>query len=170
MSKIASFYGTQMSSNSIAAEAIQKEFGSESIIALYDISKTELSDFDDYSYMILSSPIFHIGELQSDWEDFYDDLDSINFKSKKIAYFEIGDRVSYPSTFPKVRGIMKEKISELGGKTVSYWSNNSYELADSKTVRDRNFVGLTLDEDNQFESKQQRLKSWVAQLKQKFAL
>lgn len=170
MSKIALFYGTQTSNTQTAAEAIHREFEGENIVTLYDISKTEFSDFVNYSYIIIGCPTWNVGELQSDWEDFYDELNNIDFSSKKVAYFGTGDQVGYPDTFQDAIGILEEKISELGGETVGYWSTDSYEFTNSKAVRDGKFVGLALDEDNQSELTQQRIKSWVAQLKQKFAL
>lgn len=51
-----------------------------------------------------------------------------------------------------------------------YGSTEGYDFTESKAVRDGKFVGLALDEDNQSELTQQRIKTWVAQLKQKFAL
>ncbi len=67
-------------------------------------------------------------------------------------------------------GILEEKISELGGETVGYWSTDGYEFTDSKAVRDGKFVGLALDEDNQSQLTNERIKAWVSQLKQKFDL
>lgn len=170
MSKIALFYGTQTSNTQTAAEAIQREFGGDNIVILYDISKTELSDFSNYNYIIIGCPTWNIGELQSDWEDFYDELNKIDFSGKKVAYFGAGDQVDYPYSFQDAMGILEEKISELGGETVGYWSTDSYEFTDSKAVRDGKFVGLALDEDNQSELTNDRIKAWVAQLQQEFEI
>ncbi len=62
--------------------------------------------------------------------------------------------------------MLSEKISELGGTTVGYWSTDGYEFTDSKALRDGKFVGLALDEANQSDLTQERIKAWVAQLKQ----
>lgn len=66
--------------------------------------------------------------------------------------------------------MLSEKISELGGTTVGYWSTDGYEFTDSKALRDGKFVGLALDEANQSDLTQERIKAWVAQLKQEFGL
>lgn len=170
MTKIGLFYGTQTSNTQTAAEVIQKEFGGDGVVTLYDISKTEPADFATYSYIIIGCPTWNIGELQSDWEDFYDQLDNIDFNAKKVAYFGTGDQVGYPGTFQDAMGILEEKVSELGGKTVGYWSTDGYEFTDSKAVHDGKFVGLALDEDNQSELTNERIKAWVSQLKQEFGL
>lgn len=65
-------------------------------------------------------------------------------------------------------GILEEKVSELGGETVGYWSTDGYEFTDSKALRDGKFVGLALDEDNQSELTNERIKAWVFQLQQEF--
>ena len=171
MAKIGLFYGTQTSNTQTAAELIQKEFGGDSVVVLQDISQAEPGDFSEYQYIIIACPTWNVGELQSDWESFYDDqLDNIDFSGKKVAYFGEGDQIGYPDTFQDAMGILEEKISELGGETVGYWSTEGYEFSDSKALRDGKFVGLALDEDNQSELTEERIKAWVAQLKTEFGL
>jgi flavodoxin I len=170
MTKIGLFYGTQTSNTQTAAEIIQKEFGGNSVVALYDISKAEPSDLEGYEYIIIGCPTWNIGELQSDWENFYDELDNIDFGGKKVAYFGEGGSVGYPDTFQDAMGMLEEKITEQGGETVGYWSTDGYKFTDSKALRDGKFVGLALDEDNQSDLTDERIKVWVAQLKQEFGL
>jgi flavodoxin I len=170
MAKIGLFYGTQTSNTQTAAEMIQKEFGGDGIVDLYDISQTEPSDFEGYGYIIIGCPTWNVGELQSDWEDFYDELGNIDFADKKVAYFGEGDEAGYPDTFQDAMGMLEEKISELGGETVGYWSTEGYEFSDSKALCDGKFVGLALDEDNQSDLTEERIKAWVAQLKQELGV
>lgn len=169
MAKIGLFYGTQTGNTQTEAELIQKEFGGDSVVDIYDISKVESSDFENYNYIIIGCPTWNVGELQYDWNNFFDELDNIDFNGKKVAYFGVGDQNGYPDSFQDAMGILEEKISELGGETVGYWSTEGYDFTESKAVRDGKFVGLALDEDNQSELTQQRIKTWVAQLKQEFA-
>jgi len=170
MTKIGLFYGTQTSNTQTAAETIQKEFGGDGIVTLHDISQAEPGDLESYDNIIVGCPTWNIGELQSDWDRFYDELSNINFSGKKIAYFGEGDQVGYPDTFQDAMGILEETISELGGKTVGYWSTDGYEFNESKALRHEKFVGLALDEDNQPELTEERIKDWVAQLKVEFGL
>lgn len=67
-------------------------------------------------------------------------------------------------------GILEEKISEQGGTTVGYWSKDGYDFNESKALRDGKFVGLALDEDNQSDLTEERIKAWVTQLKKEFSL
>jgi flavodoxin I len=171
MAKIGLFYGTQTSNTQTVAELIQKEFGGDDVVTIQDISRTEPTDFDEYQIVIIGCPTWNVGEIQSDWESFYDDqLGSVDFSGKKVAYFGEGDQIGYPDTFQDAMGMLEEKISELGGETVGYWSTEGYDFNDSKALRDDKFVGLALDEDNQSELTEERTKSWIAQLKLEFGM
>lgn len=67
-------------------------------------------------------------------------------------------------------GMLEEKIAALGGKTVGYWSSDDYDYESSKAERNGKFVGLALDEDNQSELTDSRIKQWVEQLKTEFSI
>ncbi|WP_199250453.1 flavodoxin FldA [[Phormidium] sp. ETS-05] len=169
MGKIGLFYGTQTGNTQNIAELIQKQFGGD-LVDLQDIADTEPDDFAPYDCIIVGCPTWNIGELQSDWEGFYDELDGVNFSGKKVAYFGAGDQVGYGDNFQDAMGILEEKISGLGGKTVGYWPTDGYDFNESKAVRNGKFVGLAIDEDNQSELTDSRIKSWVSQLKREFGL
>jgi flavodoxin I len=170
MSKIGLFYGTQTGNTQAIAELIQKEFGGKTYVDLHDIVDATPDDFSAYTWLIIGCPTWNIGELQSDWDGFYDDLDNIDFSGKKVAYFGAGDQIGYADNFQDAMGILEEKISALGSTTVGYWPTDGYDFNDSKAVRDGKFVGLALDEDNQAELTDERVKYWVTQLKTEFSL
>ncbi|MBF2047674.1 flavodoxin FldA [Leptolyngbya sp. NK1-12] len=169
MAKIGLFYGTQTGNTQTAAEMIQKELGSN-VVDLHDVANASTDDFAEYEYLIIGCPTWNVGELQADWEGFYEELDSIDFSGKKVAYFGPGDQVGYSDNFQDAMGILEEKISELGGQTVGYWPTDGYDFSDSKAVRNGKFVGLALDDDNQSELTAGRIKQWVAQLRQEFGV
>jgi flavodoxin I len=170
MAKIGLFYGTQTGNTQTAAEFIQKEFGGDSVVEVYDISGADANDLQQYEYLIIGCPTWNIGDLQADWERVYDELDTIDFNGKKVAYFGAGDQIGYADNFQDAMGILEEKISSLGGKTVGYWPTDGYEHSESKAVKNGKFVGLAIDEDNQSDLTDTRIKTWVAQLKQEFGV
>jgi flavodoxin I len=170
MVKIGLFFGTQTGNTQTIAEGIQKEFGGDSVVELYDISGADPSDFAGYTCLIIGCPTWNVGELQADWEGFYDELDAIDFSGKKVAYFGAGDQIGYSDNFQDAMGILEEKISEHGGTTVGYWPIDGYDFSESKAVKNGKFVGLALDEDNQSELTDERVKTWVAQLKREFGV
>jgi flavodoxin I len=170
MSRIGLFFGSTTGKTELVAETIQKEFGGDDVVTLHNIMDADEDDFADYQYLIIGCPTWNIGELQSDWEGFFPELDDIDFNGKKVAYFGTGDQIGYADNFQDAMGILEEKITELGGTTVGYWSTDGYDFNESKAVKNGKFVGLALDEDNQSDLTDERIKGWVAQLKKEFGL
>lgn len=127
---------------------VRDELG-DSLVDLHDISQANASDFEEYECLIIGCPTWNIGELQSDWEGFFPELDAIAFQGKQVAYFGTGDQLGYADNFMDAIGILEAKITEQGGKTVGYWSTDGYDFSESKAVQNGTFVGLAIDEDNQ---------------------
>jgi flavodoxin I len=169
MAKIGLFFGTQTGNTESAAEEIQKIFGSR-LVDLHDVAKADASDLVGYDCLIIGCPTWNIGELQSDWEGLFPEFDDLDFSGKKVAYFGCGDQVGYADNFLDAIGILEEKITERGGKTVGYWSTEGYDFDTSKAVRNGKFVGLALDDTNQSDLTEQRLKKWVTLLRIEFGV
>ncbi len=170
MAKIGLFYGTQTGNTENIAESIQSLLGGGDIVDLHDVADIEPSDFENYDYLILGCPTWNIGELQSDWEGLYEDLDEVDFQGKKVAYFGAGDQIGYADNFQDAMGILEEKISANGGQTVGHWPAEGYDFNESKALKNGKFVGLAIDEDNQSELTDSRIESWVAQLQSEFGV
>ncbi|HSM83335.1 MAG TPA: flavodoxin FldA [Nodosilinea sp.] len=170
MTKIGLFFGTQTGNTETLAAAIQAEFGGDGVVTLHDIADASPEDFADYACLIIGCPTWNIGELQADWEGFYDELEAVDFSGKQVAYFGAGDQVGYADNFQDAMGILAEKITGLGATTVGHWPTDGYDFDASRAVQDGKFVGLALDEDNQPELTRDRITTWVAQLKLAFGI
>lgn len=170
MTKIGLFFGTQTGNTETLAQTIQRVVGGDNVVTLHDAVDTEAAELEGYKYLIIGCPTWNIGELQADWQGLYDELDNIDFSNKEVAYFGSGDQIGYADNFQDAMGILEEKISEQGGTTVGYWSTNGYDFNESKAVKNGKFVGLAIDEDNQPELTDQRINTWVAQLKREFGV
>lgn len=170
MSQIGLFFGSTTGKTESVAETIQKEFGGEDVVTLHNIADVEDNEFADYQYLIIGCPTWDVGELQSDWEGYFTELDDIDFSGKKIAYFGTGDQRGYPDNFQDAIGILSDKITERGGTTVGYWSTDGYDFNESKALRNGKFLGLALDEDNQSDLTDKRIKAWVVELKKEFGI
>ena len=171
MTKIGLFFGTQTGNTETIAEQIQTALGGDSVVTLHEVVDASASDFETYDCLIIGCPTWNIGEMQSDWDAFYEnDLDEVNFSGKKVAYFGPGDQVGYSENFQDAMGLLEDKISKLGGETVGHWPTDGYDHEASKAVKEGRFVGLALDEDNQPELTEERIQTWTTQLKNAFSL
>ena len=169
MAKIGLFFATQTGKTEGIADLIKDELG-EKNVDIYDMANATAGDFDSYSYLLIGSPTWDIGELPADWEAFFPELDKINFSDKVIAYFGTGDQVGYADNYMDAMGILEAKISERGGKTVGQWPTEDYDFDASKAVKNGKFVGLALDEDNQGDLTTTRIKKWLQLIKPTFGL
>ena len=169
MAKVGLFYGSTTGKTADAAEQVQAALGGDSVVDLVEIEDADA--LSGYEYLIIACPTWNIGELQDDWAAVFDDLDEVDFSGKTIAYMGTGDQVGYADNFMDAMGQLEEKISSLGGKTVGYWSAEGYDHEASLAIRDGNkFCGLAIDEDNESEKTEDRIKTWTAQIKQEMSL
>ncbi|MGD1942187.1 MAG: flavodoxin FldA [Leptolyngbyaceae cyanobacterium] len=165
MAKVGLFYGSTTGKTADAAEQVQAALGGEDVVDLFDVSEKSAADLAEYDCIIIACPTWNIGDLQDDWEAILDDLDDVDFSGKTVAYFGTGDQVGYADNFQDAMGILEEKISGLGGKTVGYWPADGYDHTDSKAIRDGKFCGLALDDDNESDKTEERINTWCGQIK-----
>ena len=170
MAKIGIFYGSSTEKTANAAKQIHAMLGGNDVADLFDIRDYEVTELLKYEQLILGCPTWNIGDIQEDWKKVFGSLGQLDFSGKTVAYFGTGDQVNYAENFQDAMGMLEEKISELGGKTVGHWPAEGYEHSESKAVKNGKFVGLALDEDNQSELTEERVKKWVAQLKGEFGV
>lgn len=167
MQKIGIFYGTSSGNSEAAAKQIQKEFGAD-IATIVDVSSTKASDVEQYSNIIFGCSTLSIGELEYDFDDFMPEFKAANLEGKTIAIFGLGDQESYPDSFVDSIGIIYEELQEKGCNVVGKTSAEDYNHDESRGELDGQFMGLALDEENQGEMTDERIKDWVAELKKEF--
>ncbi|NJN86956.1 MAG: hypothetical protein HC881_12505 [Leptolyngbyaceae cyanobacterium SL_7_1] len=119
MTTIGLFYGTQTGNTQTAAELIQQEFGGNGVVEVHDIAVADPEDFASYDCLIIGCPTWNIGELQSDWDGFYEELEAIDFTNKKVAYFGAGDQIGYADNFQDAMGILEEKFHRWVAKPLA---------------------------------------------------
>jgi len=165
--KIKLIYGTDTGNTEVIAEDLVKLLGEHEVLT---VDELEESDWGGNELYILGIPTWYDGELQSDWEDYFDDFQKIDFTGKIVAIFGLGDQVGYAEWFCDGVGILADIVEKNGGKVIGNWPTDGYEFESSKAVMNTNntFYGLCIDEDNQSELTQERLKKWVEQLKNEY--
>lgn len=129
-----------------------------------------LSELLNYDYLILGVPTWNIGQLQDDWDIAFPELEELDFTGKSVALFGIGDQEGYPDNFQDALGILGNGLRKRGATLVGFTSVDGYEFAESVGVENGHFMGLAIDELNQSDLTDDRIKNWVKQLTHEFEL
>lgn len=171
---IALFYGSSTCYTEIAAEKIADAFanqaGAQQRVDLYNIANTSIAIAEHYQQIILGIPTWDYGELQEDWENIWDSIDTINWVGKTVAIYGLGDQEGYPEWFQDALGYLWTKIDSLGATTIGQTSVAGYRFSASKALSPdgKYFLGLALDEDSEFQLSEQRIADWCRQIAEEF--
>lgn len=136
-----------------------------------NVNDLTAEDWDDSDLFVLGIPTWYDGELQSDWEDYFEEFKTIDFTDKTVAIFGLGDQIGYEEWFCDGVGILGEVITLNGGKVIGFTKKDEtydFDETPKSIINDDRFWGLCLDEDNQGELTQERLENWVNIIKEEF--
>lgn len=166
-SSIALIYGTDTNNTEEVGHKIAKQWEElgESV-DIFNIKDIELSTLEQYSTLILGIPTWDFGGIQSDWEDIGDSLGELALENTTIALYGLGDQFGYGDYFVDAVGWLYEKLLPTNATFIGQWSTEGYEFEASRAcVHDNSqFIGLAIDEDQQFELTDERIEQWVIQL------
>lgn len=161
------FFGSSSGKTAAAAVIISKEIGSQ-YVDLIDVAGATAGDLDKYRYIIMGIPTWGIGELQDDWVGFLGSLNKKAYPDKQVALFGMGDQESYPDTFADALGKLYDILVKKRFRVIGSWPSDGYTFVESCACRNRQFVGLVLDEENQPDLSGERITSWVKQITLEF--
>ncbi|BFM07571.1 flavodoxin FldB [Halioxenophilus aromaticivorans] len=171
MANIGLFFGSDEGNTESVAEKIQACLGPENI-DIFDIADVTQLEFDQYDRIILGIPTWDFGQIQSDWEEFWPDLENLDFSGKTVAMFGLGDQFGYGDFFLDAMGELYQVVLKTAASVVGFWPVDGYEFDASKALlADQNcFVGLAIDEDQQEELTNTRINQWCQQVCAEFDL
>ncbi|WP_417552186.1 flavodoxin FldB [Marinomonas fungiae] len=161
------FYGTDTSNTEMVGQKIQQQFAELGItVELHDVKDTDIETMLNYDFLILGIPTWDFGGIQSDWEDIGDALSALDLSGKTVALYGLGDQFGYGDFFVDAMGWLHEKLLNTGATFVGQWSTEGYDFEASRAANaDKSeFIGLAIDEDQQFDLTDQRVEQWVIQL------
>lgn len=164
MKSIAIIYGSSTENTKSAAEKIAEQL-SEFNTTLVDVAEASEEEFTQHDVLILGTSTWGIGELQDDWEGFFPTFKNLNLSGKTVAFFGLGDCEGYPDSFVSGMGILHEVAIAQGATIIGQVTTSDYEFDDSDAVKDGQFIGLPLDEDNESDKTDARIQDWCAALK-----
>lgn len=172
MNKIGLIYGSDTGMTEEVVGSIVDNWAATELEVI-EVHNVKKEDFERFDKLILGLSTWYDGDLQSDWEDYYDkEFQTIDFTEKTVAIFGLGDQYGYGEYFIDGVGILAKTILKNGGKLIGKWSCDEYDFEESKAqIENENFFyGLALDEDNEPERTPVRLKEWLAQIEKEFNL
>ncbi|RQW64126.1 flavodoxin FldA [Vibrio viridaestus] len=164
MASVGIFFGSDTGNTEAVAKMIQKQLG-EKLVHVQDIAKSSKEDIENFDLLLLGIPTWYYGEAQCDWDDFFPELEDIDFSTKLVALFGCGDQEDYAEYFCDAMGTLRDIIEPKGATIIGYWPTEGYEFEASKAlVDDSHFLGLCIDEDRQPELTEERVTTWVKQI------
>ncbi|MEW9799628.1 flavodoxin FldB [Alteromonas sp. CYL-A6] len=163
------FYGSTTCYTEMAAEKIQAQLNDlfqAQVVEIHNIQDVSLSQTARYDILIFGISTWDFGELQEDWESHWDDVHQLDLSGKTVALFGLGDQLGYADWFQDALGMLHDAIVPSGCKIIGKWPNEGYEFTASKglTPDGKHFVGLSLDDENQFDKTDDRISDWCHQL------
>jgi flavodoxin II len=169
--KIGLFYGSTTCYTEIVAEKIQSILGenpedNQPMVTLHNIKDCALDLCLDFDFLIFGISTWDYGELQEDWESIWADISTLDLTGKTVALYGMGDQIGYTDWFQDALGMLHDEVIVKGANLIGYWPNQGYEFNASKGLSEDKayFVGLSLDEDNQYQLTDERLEQWCEQI------
>jgi len=159
--KIGLFYGSTTCYTEIAAEKIQENL-TLFPVELHNIKDIALNVINNFDIIILGISTWDYGELQEDWEAKWEDISTVDLNNKVVALYGMGDQIGYTDWFQDALGMLHEQVQAGGAYSIGFWPNEGYEFNQSKALTEdkSQFVGLSLDEDNQYDLSDERIQLW----------
>ncbi len=111
MASVGLFFGSDTGNTEAIAQMIQKQLG-EKLVQVQDIAKSSKEDIENFDLLILGIPTWYYGEAQCDWDDFFPELEGIDFSSKLVAIFGCGDQEDYAEYFCDAMGTIRDIVKE----------------------------------------------------------
>ncbi|WP_096701917.1 flavodoxin FldA [Magnetospirillum sp. 15-1] len=154
-------FGSDAGATKEVASRIAKRIGAR----LLDVQEARTADYEGCDLLILGGPTYGMGELQTDWDLYINQLKGADLLSRKVALFGTGDQMTYPDSFVDAMGILYDKVVARGAEVIGFTDTAGYDFSCSTALRDGRFVGLALDEDTQSNLTNGRIDAWLEQLR-----
>jgi flavodoxin I len=173
MEKIGLFFGPIGGNCNNVAIKIAEQIGNDKI-DLTPIKYAKHTDIEKYDKIIFG--ISSIGkdawdneDVETDWDRFLPEFDKIDFSGKTIATFGLGNQITYPSHFAESLGFLAHELESKGVKLVGEFPTDGFDYQESHAInKNGNFYGLVVDEDNEKEKTDDRIKAWLPSIKNAF--
>ncbi len=141
---------------------------------VFDVGDVQVKDMKAYTGLVVGAPTWNTGSdtMRSGtcWDDVLEDIRALDLKDKKVAVFGLGDSSHFSENFCDAIEEIHDTFATTGAEMIGYVAVkgtndiHGYTFDHSEAVRDDKFLGLPLDEDNEFDYTEGRVKGWTKQL------
>lgn len=154
---------------------MKEELGSKLEDGPTEIADVDLGSLTKYDGLIVGSPTWNTGadsqRSGTSWDNLLDDIKALKLNGKKVAVYGLGDQVSYGDYYCDAMEELYSTFKAAGADMVGNWPSTGYEHAFSKAeITKGKFCGLALDEDNQGDQTEARVKKWIGQVVKEMGL
>lgn len=157
---VAVIFGSSTLNTEFVAQRVARVFG-EAVADLHNVKTVTPDILSERRSLVFVTSTWGAGDLQDDWEAFLPQLEQMDFHGKTVGLVGVGDQENYPDTFCDSIALLYEIVIARGATVVGATSTDGYTFNHSRSARDETFVGLVLDEDNQADRSDQRIRAWV---------
>ncbi|HEY6898487.1 MAG TPA: flavodoxin [Rhodocyclaceae bacterium] len=173
MDKIGIFFGTETGTTRLIAKKIQKALGDDVAAKPVNVNRITPAEMLQYDALILGTPSYGVGEipgksagcLEPNWEEFLVQMQNPDFSGKRIAFFGLGAQERYADRFASSLMALYQVFKSYGAEIVGDWSSEGYTFDHSAAIIDGRFVGLVIDQRTQGMYTDERLTTWLEQVK-----
>ncbi len=162
MKKTAIFYGSTSGNCEGIANKIAEALGVSNVFSASELDAAKLEAFDN---LLLGSSTWGSGDLQDDWYDGVDVIKRSDLSGKTAAVFGCGDSCGFSTTYCDAMATLYDAAKSAGADMIGAVSTEGYTFDESTAVVDGKFVGLALDEDNESDKTDDRIATWVEDIR-----
>lgn len=160
---VAIVFGSSTLNTEYVSQRLAAAFGSE-VADLHNVKGVDPALIADRRSLVFVTSTWGAGDLQDDWEQFLPRIEDQDFHGKTVGLVGVGDQENYPEAFCDSIAILHRLVTENGGRVVGFTDTEGYNFKKSKAVVEGRFLGLILDEDNQADKTDERIRLWVKQV------
>lgn len=160
-------FGTDTGNTETMGDKICELFSQQGIaVEMLNVTEASTEAIEAFDFIIMGIPTWDFGGIQEDWEDFEEQILATKLQGKIVALYGLGDQLGYGFYFVDAMGWLHERVVKAGATVVGFWSTEGYFYEESKALNDEGnqFVGLAIDDDQQYTLTDERIEQWVAQI------
>ncbi|MGL5682459.1 MAG: flavodoxin domain-containing protein [Marinifilaceae bacterium] len=104
------------------------------------------------------------GVSDDKWARFLPRLRKLDLRGKNVALVGLGDAVKYPENFVDGMKLLADTVRACGANLVGRTETDGYTFRSTLAIEDNLFLGLPIDQDNEPNKTDERLKVWLSLL------